>query len=93
MSELRAWIVYRINWLRARAKKTRWAEEAVLIPMEMVWTVNFFMNKVSKWEEFAARSPRKGPRGYAYKQAGMWRQLGEQATILFDQSRMQYTVN
>jgi hypothetical protein len=92
MSELRAWLVYRINWLRARAKKTRWAEEAALIPKEMGWTVNFFNNKVCQWEELQTGSLTNGQRAYASKQCAMWRQLGERATVLFNECRTQYNI-
>jgi hypothetical protein len=93
MNELRAWIVYRINWLRARAKKTRWAEEAALIRKEMGWTVNFFKNKVRQWEELQTSSPTNGQQAYASKQCAMWRQLGESATALFNECRTQYTIS
>lgn len=92
MSELRACIVYRINWLRARAKKTRWAEEAALIPKEMGWTLNYFNNKVGQWDRLQSDSLTKGQRAYASKQCAMWRQLGERATVLFNECTRQYTI-
>ena len=79
--------------MRARAKKSRWAEEAVLIPMEMEWTVSFFMTKVREWGELQTGSPTDGPRAYAFKQSAMWRQLAERATVLFNACRTKYTIN
>ncbi|KAF8952574.1 hypothetical protein BDZ97DRAFT_1768347, partial [Flammula alnicola] len=36
--------LYRVNWMRARAKMLRWEEESILIPSEMKWTTFFFHN-------------------------------------------------
>ena len=87
-----ALIVYWINWLRARAKKTRWSEEAILIPMEMRWTVNFFMNKVRAWEQLETGSTTQGVRAYASKQCALWRQLAECAIVLFNECTENYSM-
>ena len=84
--------MYRINWLRARAKKSRWEEESLLIPMEMNWTVNFFMRKAKEWQDLETGSLTKGPRAYASKQCAMWRQLAERASVLFNDCRVNYSV-
>jgi len=85
-------IVYRINWLRAHAKKSRWTEESLLIPMEMKWTVNFFTNKAKEWQDIETASLTKGPRAYASKQCAMWRQLAERSIVLFNDCRVKYFI-
>ena len=84
-------IVYRINWLRAWAKKSRWVEESLLIPMEMDWTVNFFENKAREWQELGTGHLNPGPRAYAFKQCAMWRQLAERAVVLFTDCKAIYS--
>lgn len=41
--------VYRIHWLKAKARRDRWEEEEKLIPEEMGWTVNFFRGQAAWW--------------------------------------------
>ncbi len=48
--------VYRINWLQAKARVTRWEEEARLVPNEMSWTVNWLLNKAKKWTKLTEAS-------------------------------------
>ena len=40
-------IVYRISWLRAKARYTRWEEELSLVKHEMTWTVAWFEELVT----------------------------------------------
>jgi hypothetical protein len=75
--------VYRINWLRARAKMSRWKEEIVLIPQEMQWTVRFFEFKCREWEEHRKSSVSAGQRSYAARQRAMWMYLHSHATSSF----------
>ncbi|KAF8949743.1 hypothetical protein BDZ97DRAFT_1935059 [Flammula alnicola] len=42
--------LYRVNWMRARAKMLRWEEESILIPSEMKWTMFFFHNRANGWK-------------------------------------------
>ena len=84
-------IVYRINWLRARAKKLRWQEEIALIPREMEWTVAFFLYKAKQWKTTADSSRTAGPRAYALRQRAMWMHFADRATSSFNQCRLQYS--
>jgi hypothetical protein len=81
-------LVYRVNWLRAKARYTRWEEEHNLIPHEMQWTVSYFQYREKEWWERKARiapddgrSP--GLHAYASKQAGMWKAFSEDAMSRF----------
>jgi hypothetical protein len=42
-------IVYRVHWLKAKARRDRWAEEATLLVHEMDWIVAFFEHRASEW--------------------------------------------
>jgi hypothetical protein len=49
MSYIHAFLVYRVHWLKAKARRDRWAEEATLVSHEMDWTIAFFHKQASKW--------------------------------------------
>ena len=83
--------VYRINWLRARAKKLRWEEEIALIPREMEWTVLFFSHKSREWKGIADTSERSGQRSYAERQSAMWQGLSQQCIASFNTCRGKYS--
>lgn len=74
--------MYRINWLRARAKKMRWEEEATLILKEMEWTVAFFENTAEKWKSFAV-STGGGASCYAFRKSDMFSGIAAKARKLF----------
>ena len=67
--------VYRVNWLRAKARVDRWEEEVKLVQHEMQWTVKWFENQHHIWGGRAEASMDKGEVGhasYAWKQQEMW---------------------
>lgn len=73
-------IVYRISWLRAKARYTRWEEELSLVKHEMTWTVAWFETYENIWqkrfEDVADEECAEGLRCYALKQSQLWRDLG-----------------
>ena len=75
--------VYRVNWLRAKARLTRWDEELRLVPHEMDWTVNWLKRKVGEWKELARRAKESYMVAYAERQAGQWEDLAWQAENAF----------
>ena len=76
--------VYRVSWLRAKARHERWSEEHILIPNEMNWTRLFFLNKVKEWAELKDLAPDKpGHVCFAEEQVNIWRQLAFRATKAF----------
>jgi hypothetical protein len=80
--------VYRVNWLRAKARYTRWEEEHNLVRNEMQWTIKYFQHRERQWEQRRSAiandaSGAAGLRCYAAKQAGLWRRFKEKATATF----------
>ncbi len=76
-------VVYRVSWLRAKARLTRWSEELQLVAYEMQWTVNWFRRMEEDWELRCKRLEDgivvSGLDCYCYKQIAMWRTLADQA--------------
>ena len=70
--------VYRVHWLRAKARKTRWMEEVILLKSEMEWMHGFFLFKAKKWDVVKDKAVEKGDRGlecYAVRQADVYIKL------------------
>ena len=44
-------LVYRVNWLRAKACVDQWQEEQILLKHEMQWTTLWFQNQANLWRE------------------------------------------
>jgi len=80
-------LVYRVNWLRAKARKERWEEEVELVKSEMDWTVNCFKKKERVWEEIAEAAERGGHRAYAWKQSSVWGEWATMAASTFKSSK------
>ena len=86
--------VYRVNWLRAKARFQRWDEELVTVEHEMRWTVKFYKVKKEQWETWAAEREmeieesdfNQGLQSYAYKQAHTWKKLEARATAVFEKN-------
>lgn len=64
--------VYRVNWLKAKARYDRWNEELTLVQHEMFWTVSWFRTQEARWRARADESTKDGHKAYAEKQASMW---------------------
>ncbi|KAI6098489.1 hypothetical protein F5141DRAFT_1205369 [Pisolithus sp. B1] len=58
---------YRINWLKARARRDRWKEEVSLVRHEMLWTCLWFEYHKDMWEKRALQSTEPGKEAYAKK--------------------------
>jgi hypothetical protein len=79
-------LVYRVNWLRARARRLRWKEEIVRIEYEMEWTTNSFQRHEESWMKRAHISGEAGNighRSFALAQAEMWKGFKDGATNKF----------
>ncbi|KIK24178.1 hypothetical protein PISMIDRAFT_62507, partial [Pisolithus microcarpus 441] len=74
---------YRINWLKARARRDRWKEEVSLVRHEMLWTVLWFEYHKNMWEERALQSMEPGKEAYAKKQMGLWSDFANKARLMF----------
>lgn len=70
--------VYRISWLRAKARRDRWEEECVLLRSEMEWTTNYYKNKSEEWSRLGTGS--EGDKKHlAFAQSEMWIFLRDRA--------------
>jgi hypothetical protein len=68
-------LVYRVNWLRAKARVNRWQEELILVKHEMQWTILWFQYQANLWRERSERVDGIFPTGhtsYAKKQQKLW---------------------
>ena len=73
--------VYRVNWLRAKCRRDRWAEELTLVRSEMEWTKLFHTHRINLWENRAIAAAAHNPslQYYAHRQAWTWTLLRTQA--------------
>ena len=73
-------LVYRVNWLRAKCRKDRWAEELTLVKSEMEWTKLFYARRAAVWENRATALALTDPDllYYASRQAWTWTLLRTQ---------------
>ena len=73
-------LVYRVNWLRAKCRKDRWAEELTLVKCEMEWTKLFYTRRVELWSNRATALAVTDPNlhYYARRQAWTWTLLRTQ---------------
>ena len=75
-----------MQWLRAKARKDRWAEEHLLVRHEMDWTVNFFNGHMEQWlqlSEDSGAAALSGHQSYAARQAEMYRRFALEAAEAF----------
>jgi hypothetical protein len=78
--------VYRVHWLRARARLDRWQEEWNLVQHEMQWLVNYFDYQANQWSRRAEAcngDADAGHRCYARKRVAMWQRFASQAKETF----------
>lgn len=47
--------VYRVHWLKAKARRDRWREEQILVASEMEWTEQFFRYRASRWKALVTK--------------------------------------
>jgi len=80
-------LVYRVNWLRAKARVDRWLEEEVLVKHEMGWTILWFKKQAELWRERSKREGSNLPPGhksYATKQEKLWNEFHRKASGRFN---------
>lgn len=72
--------VYRVNFLRAKARRDRWVEEKKILESEIGCTHRYFVHKQKEWLKRVSGEPGKhGHNCYAHKQASNWDQLAQSA--------------
>lgn len=78
--------VYRVNWLRAKARVDRWLEEQTLVKHEMYWTILWFRNQGKMWRDRSNSQDENlppGHRSYAIKQENLWNRFEMKAVERF----------
>jgi hypothetical protein len=84
-------IVQRVHWIRARAQKSRWKEELLLVKYEMTWTTRSFLHKAQEWQDkFEEPNVDPGPKAYAARQSSQWRGIACDADRLFRSENADY---
>jgi hypothetical protein len=81
------YLVYRVNWLRAKARVDRWVEELVLVKHEMQWTIRWFQYQANLWRERSEREEGSLPIGhkaYAKKQRKLWNEFERKSSERFE---------
>jgi hypothetical protein len=91
-------IVYRIHWLKAKARRDRWAEEQTLLTSEMDWAIAFFRTQARRWQDrqngvnttseqndgTSIHPLSRGQICYTYRQEAIWLKFAEVATDKFN---------
>jgi hypothetical protein len=70
--------VWRVSWLRAKARQERWMEEYITVRGEMGNTIRYYEEMMEQWEKRAQASENDqlpGHSSYAHRQANMWKSL------------------
>ena len=70
--------VYRVSWLRAKARFNRWEEEVELLEHELKWTMLWFDHQKTLWAKRADESEQmvlQGHACYAWKQVQLWEKM------------------
>jgi hypothetical protein len=79
-------LVYRVNWLKAKARVDRWQEEQILVKHEMDWTIRWFQYQANLWKKRSEMEDRMLPKGheaYAIKQQKLWDVFQKKASERF----------
>ena len=83
-------VVYRISWLRAKARHARWEEEVSRVTHEMQWVISWFQTSEKTWmnrfNDVKDEESADGLKCYALKQSHLWKALGDRAGKLFGTS-------
>jgi len=79
-------LVYRIHWLRAKARYDRSREDVCLLRHEMTWTINYFVHRSSSWQALSnGMDPtlQPGHIAYASQQMLVWTAFADKARVVF----------
>ncbi|KDQ25213.1 hypothetical protein PLEOSDRAFT_1106154 [Pleurotus ostreatus PC15] len=66
---------YRINYLRAKARRDRWEEELILLKKEISWALEWFQYQSDKWSKMADTEASCGLIAYCHKMAFVWKEF------------------
>ncbi|KAF4580711.1 hypothetical protein EYR38_002997 [Pleurotus pulmonarius] len=66
---------YRINYLRAKARRDRWEEELILLKKEISWALEWFQYQSDKWSKMADTETSSGLIAHSRKMAFVWKEF------------------
>ena len=75
--------VFRVSWLKAKARYDRWNEELQMVQAEMFWTTLWFKHQEDMWERRFMQAIEPGHRAYAAKQQNLWERFRKKAEEIF----------
>ncbi|KAF7357066.1 hypothetical protein MSAN_01300600 [Mycena sanguinolenta] len=77
--------VYRVNWLRLKARVARWTEEKKIVAHEMVWIVKSFKYFREQWADRVRKAGVEEPglQAFAEKQIDLWDTFAKNAEEMF----------
>jgi hypothetical protein len=75
--------VFRVSWLKAKARYDRWNEELRLVEAEMFWTTLWFKHQEREWERRFRQAVEPGHQSYAAKQQDLWERFKMKAEESF----------
>jgi len=75
--------VFRVSWLKAKARYDRWNEELQMVEGEMLWTTLWFKHQERKWEKRCTEAIEPGHQSYAAKKQDLWERFREKAEVGF----------
>ncbi|KAI1784368.1 hypothetical protein LXA43DRAFT_901757, partial [Ganoderma leucocontextum] len=84
-SEGSGWMkeMYRVVWLRAYARKTRWEEEITILPIEMECVLQSFRKTTRTWDMRYSTHTSARHRAFAARQASLWKGMHSHASTTF----------
>ncbi|THU79459.1 hypothetical protein K435DRAFT_697752 [Dendrothele bispora CBS 962.96] len=78
--------VYKVNYLRARARWDRWQEELILVKKEMEWRITWFEHAHEVWTKRSKlEDMSEGAKVYAKLQAQKWGMFATRSRRAFGQ--------
>ena len=88
-------LVYRVNWLWARAQRNRWQEELPRTQREMIWTTLYFIHQRDMWQSRLQSSRsvvrrKEGFMAYCEKKIYIWEEMARIADIQFQEADTDY---
>ena len=78
-----AYEVFRVSWLKAKARYDRWNEEFQMVQAEMFWTTLWFKHQENEWERRFKKAIVPGHCAYAAKQQNLWERFRKKAEETF----------
>ncbi|KIJ58437.1 hypothetical protein HYDPIDRAFT_102655, partial [Hydnomerulius pinastri MD-312] len=76
--------VYRVSWLKSKARFERWKEELELVCHEMFWTTLWFRHQELEWEQRYMHAVEQGHQAYAAKKKELWERFRRKAEESFE---------